>query len=451
MKKEIVLLDLFSGIGGFAKGLTDSGFVIKKHYFSEIDKHAIANYQYNFKHAKYVGSIESVRGANLDKIDIITFGWPCQDNSIAGKRKGQRDGTRSGLLTQAVRLINETKPQIFIAENVKGLLSVNEGYDFYETVKILSDLDSGCPQYSVEMQLLNTAWLLPQNRERTYFVGHLGTCGCRRIFPLSSSDIRTIEGKSETAIVRAITAGGASGGHHSGMTLIKSNNKKGFEEVNVGDSIDFNVSHSSTRRGIVGKGIAHTIDTQVNQGVYVDKSSSLLYWAGSKDKWVHDDRNIVPALSRQSDHIRNTLVIKNLNFKENFGNTTRQRDRVYDPDGIMACLSSSRLDDKAKICVAQRNENREKGGKQCLEFGDETKTNCLTSVQKDNMILEGKTIRRLTEIECERLQGFPDNWTKFGIYNGVVREIAKTHRYKMCGNAVTVKVVEVVGRKLVEL
>jgi DNA (cytosine-5)-methyltransferase 1 len=84
-----------------------------------------------------------------------------------------------------------------------------------------------------------------------------------------------------------------------------------------------------------------------------------------------------------------------------------------------------------------------------LEFGNDTKTNCLTSVQKDNMILEGKTIRRLTEIECERLQGFPDNWTQFGIYNGEVREIAKTHRYKMCGNAVTVKVVEVVGRKLI--
>jgi DNA (cytosine-5)-methyltransferase 1 len=111
---------------------------------------------------------------------------------------------------------------------------------------------------------------------------------------------------------------------------------------------------------------------------------------------------------------------------------------------------SSRLDDKAKICVSQLNENRVKGGKQCLEFGNEIKINCHTSVQKDIMILEGKTIRRLTEIECERLQGFPDNWTKFGIYNGKIREIAKTHRYKICGNAVTVKVVEVIGRKLVK-
>jgi len=59
-------------------------------------------------------------------------------------------------------------------------------------------------------------------------------------------------------------------------------------------------------------------------------------------------------------------------------------------------------------------------------------------------------IRRLTEIECERLQGFKDNHTKFGNYNGTVKEISKTQRYKMCGNAVTVSIVELIGRKLIK-
>ncbi|WP_312900249.1 DNA cytosine methyltransferase [Chryseobacterium taichungense] len=57
-------------------------------------------------------------------------------------------------------------------------------------------------------------------------------------------------------------------------------------------------------------------------------------------------------------------------------------------------------------------------------------------------------IRRLTEIECERLQGFPDDWTKFGNYDGTVKEIPKTQRYKMLGNAVTVKVVEEIAKRL---
>jgi DNA (cytosine-5)-methyltransferase 1 len=64
--------------------------------------------------------------------------------------------------------------------------------------------------------------------------------------------------------------------------------------------------------------------------------------------------------------------------------------------------------------------------------------------------MEGYSIRRLTEIECERLQGFPDNWTKYGNYDGVIKEISRTQRYKMCGNAVTVDIVRLIGEKLLK-
>lgn len=211
--EEIVLISLFSGIDGFAKGLIDAGFKITHHYCSEIDKHAIANTKYNFPNAEQLGSVTNVSGSAIRaehptaKI-VITFGWPCQDNSIAGKRKGQRAGTRSGLLSEAGRIISECRPQNFIAENVKGLLSVNDGIDFYEAVRFLSYLDTGSPQYTVEMQLLNTAWLLPQNRERTYFVGHLGTGSIKRIFPITENDFRTIEGSGNSTSVRTITGGG---------------------------------------------------------------------------------------------------------------------------------------------------------------------------------------------------------------------------------------------------
>lgn len=108
--------------------------------------------------------------------EISGIGIPAQSSlllSIAGKRKGQRAGTRSGLLLEAGRIIFESKAQLFIAENVKGLSSVNEGLDFYETFRFLTELDTGSPKYTVECQLLNTAWLLPQNRERYYFVGRI--------------------------------------------------------------------------------------------------------------------------------------------------------------------------------------------------------------------------------------------------------------------------------------
>ncbi len=75
-KKEIELLELFSGIGGFAKGIEEAGYVIKKHQFSEIDKHAIANYKYNFKESEYVGSVTDVRGEDLTPILSLSESLP---------------------------------------------------------------------------------------------------------------------------------------------------------------------------------------------------------------------------------------------------------------------------------------------------------------------------------------------------------------------------------------
>jgi DNA (cytosine-5)-methyltransferase 1 len=202
-----VLLDLFSGVGGFAQGLIDAGMRFDEHYFSEIDKHAIANYKHNFPHAQHIGSVTDVCSFNI-KPTIITFGWPCQDNSIAGKRKGQRGGSRSGLFFHAINAIEKFKPQSFIAENVKGLYSVNAGYDSYEAIRFLTYLNSDNPQYTVEMQLLNTSWVLPQNRERTYFIGHLGTGCAERVFPFTENDFGAFKGSSNTPVVRTITGGG---------------------------------------------------------------------------------------------------------------------------------------------------------------------------------------------------------------------------------------------------
>ena len=114
---KINLLDLFSGIGGFAQGLTQAGFEIENHYFSEIEKHPIAIYRNKFKEAEYAGSVTDVRGDRLPKINAITFGSPCQDFSLAGKREGI-EGERSSLVREAIRLIDECRPDFFIWENV---------------------------------------------------------------------------------------------------------------------------------------------------------------------------------------------------------------------------------------------------------------------------------------------------------------------------------------------
>jgi len=184
MRKKINQLDLFSGIGGFHLGLERAGYKVKS-YFSEVDKHAIAVYKHQFKDAEYVGSVTDVRGEQLPKIDIITFGSPCQDFSLAGKRKGM-GGQRSSLILEAIRLIEECRPGVFIWENVKGTFSSNAGEDFAAILQAFASIGG----YRLEWELLNTSWFLPQNRERIYLVGYSTRTkrDWRGIFPIGTSN-----------------------------------------------------------------------------------------------------------------------------------------------------------------------------------------------------------------------------------------------------------------------
>ena len=142
------IIDLFSGIGGFSLGFQRAGYLFTEHYFSEIDKHAIANYKYNFPNAKHIGNIKTIQPADLAGADIITFGSPCQDFSLAGKRAGLK-GSKSSLIEYAIALIANIRPSVFIWENVKGTFSSNAGADFWAIIKRLPtlgviDLNGNC-------------------------------------------------------------------------------------------------------------------------------------------------------------------------------------------------------------------------------------------------------------------------------------------------------------------
>jgi DNA (cytosine-5)-methyltransferase 1 len=371
--KDITVLDLFAGMGGFSKGLQDAGFNIVNHFFSEIEPNAIANYKHNFKNAIYAGSVNLISGASLPKVDIITFGSPCQDFSIAGQRSGL-DGERSSLIHEAIRIIHETQPTFFIWENVKGAFSSNNSEDFWAIIQAFANLGN----YNIEWQLLNTLWVLPQNRERIYLVGHIATTerSFAPIFPFTKND-------------RLFRISQAANGKQS------------------------QAKHSTT---ISTKARAESTYIEVPR-----KAGTIT--AGAKSGGLHSDMTVI-----KSEHFSN-----------------HQQDRIYDITGAMGCLSKNRGDDKAKIRVVN------------------------------------DSLRRLTEIECERLQGFPDNWTQYGIFikskkvtrylnkqfltpniQGLLmikthntfatetREIAQTNRYKLIGNAVTKTFPEIIAKRLIE-
>ena len=129
----ITFLDLFSGIGGFRLGLERAGHECVGH--CEIDKYANASYNaiHEPKEGEWYGEdITKVSAKELPRADIWCFGFPCQDISIAGKQKGVRIGTRSGLFYSVTALLREIeeshRPSILFIENVKNLLSINGGW-----------------------------------------------------------------------------------------------------------------------------------------------------------------------------------------------------------------------------------------------------------------------------------------------------------------------------------
>lgn len=134
MKNELTLGSLFDGSGGFPLGGMLAG--ITPLWASEIEPFAVRVTTKRLPQMKHYGDVSALNGADLPPVDIITFGSPCQDMSIAGKRSGL-DGSRSSLFYEAVRIIKEMRcatngkyPRFCVWENVPGAFSSNKGEDF---------------------------------------------------------------------------------------------------------------------------------------------------------------------------------------------------------------------------------------------------------------------------------------------------------------------------------
>ena len=379
-------LDLFSGIGGFHLGFERAGYEITS-YFSEIDKHAVAVYKHQFPTSTYVGSVTNVRGADLPRINLITFGSPCQDFSLAGNRKGM-EGQRSSLVLEAIRLISECRPSVFVWENVKGTFSSNDGADFWAIIQAFANIGG----YRLEWQLLNTSWFLPQNRERIYLVGYSTTTSGRGVFPIGEDSSTTA-----SAEVKQI-----------GTKLDSNGGTQPYQQDRVYD--------------------ADGILPALNRG----KSDLIIKagtWRTHKDgegfrEVQSGDCPTIPARAREDGSGQPVIRIETNYTYEKVNETIRRNNFV---EGEIKALDFY-------------NQS----------VRDESPT--LTDPKHNNIgLFDGYRIRRLTPIECERLQGFPDQHTAYGNYDGEVKPMSNSQRYKQLGNAVTVDVVAAVAKKCIPL
>lgn len=210
-------LSLFSGIGGFELGITqayesnradkeqesnakgvrpdrdqsDSKGGVGNEWqqnpscigFSEIDKYAVQIYQSHFPEHKNYGDITKINTSDLPEFELLVGGFPCQAFSIAGKRGGFND-TRGTLFFEIARILKDKRPRLLLLENVKGLLSHEEGKTFSTIISTLDELG-----YDLQWQVLNSKnFGVPQNRERVFIVGHLRGTSRPEVFPFGEGN-----------------------------------------------------------------------------------------------------------------------------------------------------------------------------------------------------------------------------------------------------------------------
>lgn len=389
--------DAFAGVGGFSLGIKAAIPTAECIGFSEIDKFAISVYKKHFTKEVNYGDITKIKAGELPDFDCLVGGFPCQAFSIAGKRGGFED-TRGTLFFDLARILQAKKPRLFVFENVKGLLNHQAGRTFKIIITTITELGYDC-----QWQVLNSKnHGVPQNRERVFIIGHLRGTPRPEVFPLAQNN-------SEAIILPTITTRVAT---DSNGTYIS---KKSPQKIN-----QINSPTHSNDRVYNPKGISPTLTMQ----------------GGNRQPKI-----AVPEATKKG--YAEATVGDSINLQQI--NSKTRRGRVG--KGIANTLDTSMHQYTIQPVLTPDRLKKRQNGRRMKETGEPSFT---LTAQDRHGIYDGVSIRRLTPLECERLQAFPDNWTKYGINEkGEEVEISDSQRYKMCGNAVTTTVVRDIFKRLV--
>lgn len=343
---------------------------------------------------KHLGDITLIRGDEIEPVDCIIGGSPCQDLSIAGKRAGL-SGARSGLFMEQIRIVKEMrrkhgKPRYMVWENVPGAFSSNKGEDFRivleEIVKIVDESAAvprppkdrwayaGCIMgdgYSVAWRTHDAQfWGVPQRRRRIALVADFGGESAPEILFERGGVSGDSEARGET---REGAAGGAEDGADQTVWCLQGN---GIDRADTA--------------GCNGRGWREDVSYTLNT---IDRPAVCYDMTHASDV-IRDCGEVSPTLQSRMGTGGNQIPLTFAN--QGFGG-------IIESDvASTQCSSQSRLSSL-------------------------------------DLSIQSGTVRRLTPLECERLQGYPDNWTDIGDWadtKGKVHKTADAPRYKALGNSI---------------
>lgn len=429
------ILSLFSGIGAFEKALKNLGIDFDLVGFCEIDKYAAKSYCaiHDVPETMNLGDITKVDTSQLpNDIDLITYGFPCQDISIAGKQKGLIDDdgnqTRSGLFFEALRIIEDAKPKIAIAENVKNLVGKKFNAQFQV---VLASLEAA--GYNNYWKVLNAKhYGIPQNRERVFIVSIRKDIDRGLFqFPVPIALDKRLKDVLETVV----------------------DEKYYLSDKMIEGFLKHNDNHNAKGTGFLWKpksedDIANCLRANASlcptdNTVVTDRVLKVGSVNSSQDGVVVSAEGIAPTHTAGHGNTPKIAVESALRqvgqLYPNSGNP--QAGRVYDADGLCptidTCDGGNRMP-KVAICEATKKGYTEAGDWDSI-----------------NLEFSNKQYRKLTPKECFRLFGFDDedyerakNVLNEAFYKG--KNKSDSRLYKQTGNSIVVDVLEAIFRQMLD-
>jgi DNA (cytosine-5)-methyltransferase 1 len=372
---------LFTGIGGFDLGFDRAG--MRCAWQIEKDKDCNRVLGRHWPDTERGNDVREVTPDRFAGVDVICGGFPCQDLSVAGNRKGLA-GERSGLWQEFRRIIDEFRPCFCVVENVPGLFSSHGGRDYLTVLRGLAELG-----YCVAGTVLDSQYFgVPQRRDRVFLVGSLGNGSCAEIL-FESESLRGDPAPSRKA--GQAVAGTIGGSSQSG----------GFRTTDLDNNGAFIAARMTAFGEYVDDGTASTL----KQRDYKDATDLVAF--SCKDHGA-DAGEVSPTL-------------RSMEFDGSHANGGGQ----------------------VAIAIAHRTS----GNCGVMPQGDRTAALNTATDPNQNIVQLGMMVRRLTPRECERLQGFPDDHTR---WDATGKEISDSARYRMLGNAVTTFPAEWIGKRIVQ-
>mgnify|MGYP002672073831 FL=1 len=439
------VLSLFSGIGAFEKALERERVLFRVMNFCEIDKYASKSYCaiHGVSEQINLRDVSTVNTAELHDVNLITYGFPCQDISTAGHQKGFFDEngnvTRSGLFFAALKIIKDTKPEYAIAENVKALTSKKFTAEF---ATVLDSLEQA--GYNNYYKVLNAKdFGVPQNRERVFIVSIRKDVDFKFTFPvgeplklrmadllenevdpkfyLSDEQIKRIKTSSYCQNQRRIQS-------KEWCDTLCSRDWKDPKCVKVKQV--FNIVDNSN--GFTNPQRGRVYDTDG-----LSPCLSTMQGGGQKPKIVCEQRSD-EGLRFFKDNVCGAIRTGNLCGDK----------RVLETENIaILCTKRTEYGKQIRKEYEEKKIKEKRSNMTCLIPRTDNITNTLTTVLKDNYLLTAKDtafrIRKLTPLECWRLMGFDDE----DFYKAQNAGISNSQLYKQAGNSIVVNVLQAIFRQ----